>query len=184
MSTAAPLAKLPKPYRRVLLTLHVISSVGWLGLSLANISLAVTVTTTSDPVIQHASFRVLELVGTTVILPISLTAFVTGVLASLGTQWGLLRYRWVLIKFALTLVAVLLTFLSLLPGLHAATALVDATAPDRLADVDSSGLLSAAFVSTSMYTFSVVLSIFKPWGRTRWGVKALAGDRPRAAARA
>lgn len=174
--------RLSKTYRRVLLTVHVISSVGWLGLSIANIALALTIYTTTDPLLQHSVYRVLEVVGTTVILPISLTAFVTGVLASIGTQWGLIRHKWVLVKFALTLLTVLLTFFSLLPGLRAAAEVVAVTDPGELAPVDGSGLLSAAFVSTSIYTFNVVLSVFKPWGRTRWGKRAVESTRKRAMA--
>lgn len=183
MSTAAPTLKLPKTYRRVLLTLHVITSVGWLGLSLANLSLAITVVNTSDPRIQHSVYRVLEIVGNTVILPVSLSAFVTGLLLSLGTQWGLIRHRWVLVKFGLTLLTVLLTWFSLVPGLREASAVIDGLSPDQLAPMDKSGLLSAACVSTTIYTFNVVVSYFKPWGRTRWGRQAVAKDRPRVAAR-
>lgn len=185
MSNSAPTLKLSRPYRRVLLTLHVITSVGWLGLSLANISLAITVNTTSDPQIQHSIYRVLEIIGNTVILPVSITAFITGVLVSVGTQWGLLRHRWVLVKFGLTLLTVLLTFFSMVPGLREASAVVDATAPGELAQLDGSGLLYAAFVSTSIYTINVVLSVFKPWGRTRWGGQAgTRKNNPRVAARA
>ncbi|ADD44141.1 hypothetical protein [Stackebrandtia nassauensis] len=181
--TTAPVRTLPKPLRRGLLTLHVITSVGWLGISLGNIALALTVYNTSDPALQHSIYRVLEIVGNIVILPISLTAFATGVVLSVGTHWGLLRHKWVLIKLVLTLGTVLMTYLSLVPGLRESAAIVDATAPDRLADIDGSGLLSAAFVSSSIYTFNVVLSTFKPWGRTRWGRRAAEQARTRVAAR-
>lgn len=166
-----------KPVRRSLLVLHVITSVGWLGISLANIPLALTAYNTSDPQLQHSVYRVLEVVGNVVILPISLSAFITGVLLSIGTQWGLLRHRWVLIKLLLTLGTVLMTYLSLVPGLRESSAIVADTAPGRLAAIDGSGLVSAAFVSTSIYTFNVVLSVLKPWGRTRWGKRAIAGKR-------
>lgn len=182
MSTSAPALKLSRTYRRFLLTLHVITSVGWLGLSLANIALAVTVNTTDDPRTQHAVYRTLEIVGTTVILPISVAALVTGVLLSIGTQWGLIRYRWVLVKLALTVLTVALTYVSLVPGLREASAIVDATEPGRLAPIDGSDLLAAAFVSTTIYTLNTVLSVFKPWGRTRWGRRAVTRDRAAAIA--
>jgi hypothetical protein len=78
------------------------------------------------------------------------------------------------VKFVLTLVAVTLTPLSLLPGIHEAIAVVENTPVDRLAEVDASGLLFAGCVSTSMYLTCVVLSVFKPWGRTGFGKRKLA----------
>ena len=171
-----------RPVRRSLLVLHVITSVGWLGVTLADLALAVTVATTTDPLLQHSVYRVLEVIGTVVLLPISASAFLTGVALSLGTPWGLVRHRWVLIKFVLTAVTVALTYLSLVPGLREAGDIVANTAPGELANVQESNLLVAACVSTSVYTFNVVLSVVKPFGRTRRGSRTPARRRAPVAA--
>jgi hypothetical protein len=169
--------------RRFVLLLHVVSSVGWLGLNLGVPALAVTGMTTGSPEWQHAVYRVLSLLGDLYLVPLSLTAFTTGVVLSLITSWGLVRHYWVVTKFVLTLIAVVLIPVSLLPGLHAAAEAVANTPPGTFADIPRDGLgqVGAGFVSTTMYLTCTVLSIYKPWGRTAAGRRRLA---PAAAGRA
>lgn len=163
--------KLAPRVRKSVLVLHVVSSVGWLGATVGNLVLAITALNTDTPADQHAVYRVLALLGDAVVMPASLLAPATGVLLSVGTKWGLVRYRWVLIKFVLTVVAAVATFFSLRSTLHAARDAVVATADGVLADVGAYGasVLSASCVSLAIYVFSTVLSVFKPWGKTRWG---------------
>ncbi|MFI0424431.1 hypothetical protein [Spongiactinospora sp. 9N601] len=162
--------------RRPVLLLHVVSSVGWLGLNLGVPALAIIGMTTGDPEVQHAVYRVLGLLGDLYLIPLSLTAFTTGVLLSLMTSWGLLRHYWVIAKFALTLIAVVLIPTSLLPGLHAAAEAVASAPPGTFAAVPRGGVgqVGAGFVSTAMYLTCAVLSIYKPWGRTAFGRRRLA----------
>ncbi|MQA05942.1 MAG: hypothetical protein GEV07_25595 [Streptosporangiales bacterium] len=162
--SARRLPLLPVRARKVVLLLHVISSVGWLGLSMANIVLAVTGYTTADPVRQHTAYNALGMLGDLLLTPVSLTAFGTGLVLAFGTRWGLLKHKWVFAKFLLTAVPVVLIQVSLLPTIHDAVAIVAATPAGQLADVadPGSGLVAAAFVSTTMYTTSTALSVFKP----------------------
>jgi hypothetical protein len=161
--------KITPTTRKWLLILHIVTSVGWLGLNVGNLTLAVTGLTTDDPGTQHVALQALYLVGGTLLIPVSLLAFTSGVALSLLTQWGLFRYRWVMVKFTLTLIAVVLIPLSLLPGLRELSAMVTATAPDRLTDVGGVGMdiLAAGLVSTTMYVTNAVLSVLKPWGRAK-----------------
>ena len=170
-ATSPPRFRLAPRTRKLVLLLHVITSVGWLGIHLGNIMFVLTGLLTTDPGTQRTAFLAVDLLGGMVLIPISLLSFTTGVVLGLGTKWGLVRNWWVLTKFVLTLVPVILIPLSLLPGY---TDLADAVtaAPDgTLADVGEHGtsMVGAAVVSTTMYVTSAVLSIFKPWGRTRWG---------------
>jgi hypothetical protein len=171
---AAPARKrMPPPVRKILLVLHVVTSVGWLGLSTGYLALGITAWTTDRPVVQHGLFRALAVLGDYLVLPISLLAFTTGILLGLGTQWGLLRHKWVLVKFLLTLLAVLLTPFSFLAGVHSSVDIVDRTPLDQFAVIDFNGLISAGVVSSSMYITCVLLSVFKPWGRTAYGKRKL-----------
>jgi uncharacterized membrane protein len=171
VAAAAPirLPRLGPGARKSVLILHVISSVGWLGLNIGTLTLTITGLTTSDADRQHAAFQALGILGDLLLIPISLTAFVTGLLLALGTRWGLFRHWWVVVKFGLTLIAVVLIPLSLLPGIHDVVATVSATEPGTLADIGGAApdLLAAGFVSTTMYTVNVVLSVLKPRRRTQ-----------------
>lgn len=160
----------PTAYK-LLLLLHIVVSVGWLGVNVGNLTLAITGLTTADPGTQHAAFGAMYLVGGTLLMPVSLLALGSGVLLGLYTRWGLIRYRWVLVKLTLTVIAVVLIPVSLLPGLRELSVLMAGTPADRLADTGTVGpqMLAAGCVSTAMYVTNAVLSVLKPWGRTRRG---------------
>ncbi|GAB1508630.1 hypothetical protein [Actinophytocola sp. KF-1] len=158
----------PTTYK-LLLLLHIVVSVGWLGLNVGNLTLAITGLTTDDPGTQHTAFGAMYLVGGTLLIPVSLLALVSGVLLGIYTRWGLIRYWWVAVKLALTVIAVVLIPVSLLPGLSELSALMAVTPADQLADTGPLALdmLAAGCVSTTMYVTNAVLSVLKPWGRTR-----------------
>lgn len=166
---ARPTRRLTPTARKWLLLLHVVTSVGWLGLNVGNLTLAVTGTLTDDPATQHTAFGAMYLVGGPLLIPVSLLAYASGILLGFYSKWGVLRYRWVLVKFVLTTIAVVLLPLSLVPGLRELSDLMAATPPNQLADAGdlSMSMLSAGVVSTSMYLTNTVLSVLKPWGRTR-----------------
>jgi hypothetical protein len=168
-TTERPVRRLTPTTRKWLLILHVVVSVGWLGLNIGNLTLAITGLTTDDPTTQHTAFGAMYLIGGPLLIPVSLLALVSGILLGFYSKWGVLRYRWVLVKLTLTTIAVVLIPLSLLPGLRELSSLVANTPPDQLTDVGAVGLdiLAAGLVSTSMYVTNAVLSVLKPWGRTR-----------------
>lgn len=166
---ARRLPLMPPPVRKTVLVLHVITAVGWLGVTIADVALGATALTTDRPELQHAMFRALGVIADFVLIPIAWTAFLTGLLLALGTKWGLIRHKWVLTKFLLTTLVVLLTTFSLVPGLTSQRDAVESAAADQLVATDPNSMISAGIVSTTIYTMCVLLSIVKPWGRTRWG---------------
>jgi hypothetical protein len=138
-------------WRKWLLFLHVVSSVGWLGVTVGNLVLAVS----GVPQV----YRAMALLGDFVVLPMAFTSLSTGLVVSLGTKWGLVKHRWVLVKFVLTTIAVVATTFSLRSALHEAADGVAGAGGD---------VLAASCVSLTLYTVNTLLSVFKPWGRTRW----------------
>jgi hypothetical protein len=164
------LPPMPPRMRKVMLTLHVIVSVGWLGIDICFIVLGITGKVTSDPRTRYAVYAALDLIYRTVLIPISVLALLTGLLLALGTVWGLFRYYWVLVKFALTVVAVILALFPLrymITNAHAELATVpvaQATSVDL--GVKGVALVIAPIVGLVLYSTNVILSVFKPWGRT------------------
>ncbi|MFF5262753.1 hypothetical protein ACFY4C_27795 [Actinomadura viridis] len=153
--------------RKTVLLLHVISSMTWLGLDIGLLMLSVTGFVTDDPVTRRAAYLSMNMIGDTLLVPASLLALATGILLGIGTAWGLVRYRWVLIKLVVTIVTATLTIFALRSGLHEAAAGVMADPPS--AGEAGVGLLAAPLVSLTCYIAMTALSVFKPWGRTRWG---------------
>ncbi|MFE0251179.1 DUF2269 family protein [Streptomyces sp. NPDC059010] len=157
--------KLSRPARRALLVVHVIASACWLGLTLGLLALAITAATTGSAVIVEASVRSMKLFADWLLLPVAFLTLVSGLVLSLGTQWGLARHRWVYIKFWLTLATTAATTFALRPGLGTTVGAVAAGGPLP----DATDLMMGPIVSLSAYVFMTVISILKPWGLTRRG---------------
>ncbi len=156
--------QLSRPARRALLVAHVVTSAGWLGLALALLCLGVAGAAGGSPELDRAAYRAMAVLGRWPLGALALLSLVTGLVLSLGTRWGLARYRWVVVKFWLTLVTTGLT-LFLLPGtLESAAA--EAAAGGQ---VQAAHLLVPPSVSLSAYVFMTALSVLKPWGPTRYG---------------
>ncbi|MBN6040567.1 hypothetical protein [Amycolatopsis sp. 195334CR] len=168
-SSRAPRFRLSPRARKSVVALHIVTSVGWLGITAANLVLLLSGLSTADPTRQHAAFTAMAMVGETLLIPVSLLTFASGLVLSLATKWGLFRHWWVAIKFVLTLIAVVLTPLSSVPGLGELAAAVSAAPSGQLIDTSAyaGGLLSAGFVSSGMYLTCVLMTAFKPGGRIR-----------------
>ena len=157
------------PFRKFALTAHVTFSVGWLGAVIAYLALAIVGLMTRDVSLARAVYLSLELIGWLVIVPLSFAALLTGLVPSLGTPWGLLRYYWILAKFLLTAVATVVLLchmpaVSLMAEIAAETALSsgDFRALRIQLVVHAAGGLLVLLAVTS-------LSIYKPWGMTPYG---------------
>src|SRR5918997_572837 len=96
---------LAPPLRKLALTAHVTTSVGWLGAVAAFLALAIAGLAGDDGPTVRRAYVGAEVITWAVIVPLCLASLVTGVVQSLGTSWGLVRHWWVLIKLALTVVA-------------------------------------------------------------------------------
>ncbi|GGV91684.1 hypothetical protein GCM10015535_50830 [Streptomyces gelaticus] len=150
---------LKRSARRSLLVAHVAVSVGWLGLTVGLLALAITAFSTADLATARAATRAMKVFGDWLIVPVALFSLFSGLVLALGTPWGLARHRWVWTKFWLTLITVALSVFSLRPG-------IDEAAERGTVDVD---LVVAPSVATATYLFITAISVLKPWGPTRRG---------------
>jgi hypothetical protein len=128
-------------------------------------------------------YEATDVIWSSVIVPLSLAALVTGVIQGLGTQWGLFRHYWVLTKFIITVAAVLLLLLhtnSLLPAL--ARAAIDGSAVVIDGHAHAHGgmpprvhLVVAAGGTLALLLVTTALSIYKPWGKTNFERRSALG---------
>ncbi|MEU5540347.1 DUF2269 domain-containing protein [Streptomyces sp. NPDC020362] len=156
---------LSRPARRASLVVHVTASASWLGLTLGLLALGTTATVTGSAVTVEACVRGMKLFADWLLLPVAFLALLSGVVLSMGTPWGLARYRWVCTKFWLTLATTGATAFALRPGVNSAVAAVAAGGPLP----DAGAVLFGPVVSLSAYIFMTVISVLKPWGLTRRG---------------
>lgn len=163
-TSGAPVERLrlrPKP-RKWVLVLHLISSVGWIGVELALLSLSITAAVTDDPATANASRMVAGMLGGTYYLPLSLLALLSGLWLSLGTRWGLLRHWWVATKLVLTLALFGGGNLAVIPAFTAVAAAATRGIPD-----DGAIFVGAMAAGMTLLLVQTMLSVFKPGGRIR-----------------
>lgn len=156
-------------WRKIWLTTHVLSSIGWFGAVAVFLTLALFGMTSQDLQLVRAGYLAMKLTGWFVIVPFAALSLGSGIVSSLGTKWGLFRYYWVLLKLVITTGA---TFLLLV---HTQTI-------DRLSAIAARTPVPGAYpygmqlkmVVTSGATVVVLimltgLAVYKPRGMTPYG---------------
>jgi hypothetical protein len=156
----------------LVLTTHITASVGWIGAGAAFLVLSIAAVTSRDPEVVRGAYLSMNLICLYIIVPLSLAALATGLIQALGTQWGLFRHYWILIKFLLTILSI--TVLLMHQSVVAEGArLVSATAAAALptAELGWVGfeLVRASGLGILVLLAAATLSVYKPWGRTRYG---------------
>jgi hypothetical protein len=154
---------LPQPWRRLLLTAHVAASVGVLGADLALLSLGVASVSGADPVTIYPAAR---LIAGGLVVPLALTALVTGLALGLLTQWGVFKYWWVTIKLAIVVILTAAVLFVLVPALGATADAVTGTT-SQLGVNERLPLLIAPAAASTLLVIAVVLAVFKPGWRLR-----------------
>lgn len=161
---------LSSPWRKLLLVLHVASSLGFLGAVAAFLALAIT-GATAPPDLAYAVYQSMSVVTWQVIVPLASGTLLIGIVQSVGTPWGLFRYYWVIVKLVLTIIAVAVLMLQ--------TPTIDALAlAARGGNLE--GYAGARFSMTLhasggaiVLLIATVLSVYKPRGLTNYGSNAL-----------
>lgn len=169
-------ALMPPRIRRLALTTHVATSVGWLGAVATFLAIAIAGLATQDPPRANAAYLAMDVTATFVILPLALASLLTGVIQSLGTHWGLLRHWWIIAKLTITLLCTLLLLLHMQPIAHLADAVNQAALtgptlrPLRIQLVANAGAAVFALLAATAF------SIYKPNGLTSYGRRKLRED--------
>jgi hypothetical protein len=88
--------------RKLVLTLHITFSIGWIGAVAGFLALAITGVTSQDAQMVRAAYPAMKLIARFVIVPLAFASLLSGLIQSLGTPWGLFRHYWVLGKLLLT----------------------------------------------------------------------------------
>lgn len=164
--------RLSQPWRKTLLVLHMVSGIGWMGLDVALLVLAVTALRSSEAEVVYSSYRAMAIAFPGPVLLLSFSMVVTGVLLGWGTHWGMLRSWWVLMKLVLSAIMLALVNFSLAPTLTGIPGMLSSglSAEELRASLGDlpNTLLFPPVVSFLMLATAVILSVFKPWGLTPW----------------
>jgi hypothetical protein len=152
--------------RRAALAMHLITSIGWMGAAGAYLAAGVAARVSDQVPTVRAAWITMELIGWLVIVPLGCLAFLTGLVMSVGTRWGLVRHYWVLIALVLTSLALAVLILHM-PSVSAGAA-VARTGDDR-AVLQLGGDIAHPALGLIVLVVVAVLNLYKPRGLTRYG---------------
>jgi uncharacterized membrane protein len=155
--------------RKLALTVHVTSSVGWFGAVAGFLALAVGGLTSKDAQTVRAAYLAMDLTAWFVIVPLSFASPLTGLVLSVGTRWGLFRQYWVLLKLAMTIPSTILLLVHMQPIGY----MTDAATKMALSGTDLRGvrvqLVIEAGAALLVLLVATALSVYKPEGMTPYG---------------
>jgi hypothetical protein len=166
---------MPLPVRRLVLTAHIVSSVGWLGSIAVFLALAVVGLTSDDAQLVRAVYLAAEPITWFVIVPLALASLVTGIVQSLATTWGLFRHYWIVFKLVISVIAtVVLLLYTETVGFFADLA---ANSSADLTELRAPTFVLHSGAALVLLLAATVLAVSKPRGMTRYGRRKQAEQR-------
>jgi uncharacterized membrane protein len=151
--------------RSVVLTAHIVVSVGWLGAVAAFAALAVVGLASQDAQRVRGVYLVMEPVGWFLLVPLAVASLLTGLAQSLGGAWGLFRHYWVVFKLLINVLAILLLLMYMQTLEHFA----DLASRDDVSALRDPSPLLHSVLALILLLVATTLGVFKPRGLTPYG---------------
>lgn len=136
--------------RKTVLVAHVLTSVGWFGVAMT-VAFCGFLGATNE---NLAFYEVIE-ASLWLSVPLGLGAAVTGVILSLTTRWGLVRYWWVVIKEGITIAVIATDVLIIGPVMR-----------ESLDTATAGEIPEAVWGHCAVLAIATTLSVVKPRART------------------
>lgn len=149
--------------RKIALTAHVVSSVGWVGAVAGFLALAVAGISSPHAPSVRGVYLAMDLTTRYVIVPLALASLATGVISSLGTPWGLLRHYWVVIKLIVTVFSTIILMIHMRPIEALATAATRGNLDSTLRSPQEMMVSASAIAGVALIVLTA-LSVYKPRG--------------------
>ncbi|OCT13399.1 hypothetical protein A8709_17450 [Paenibacillus pectinilyticus] len=157
--------------KKWLLSLHILFSAIMLGTSVTFLILSITVASAADSSLVLACYKAMHVLSKTSVRASIIGTLVTGLMLSVWTHWGLVKYYWIIAKEILSVIAVILgpfgMYIWTLQGISLLTD-TGVGAADHGAYVSNMAYL---LLGIGLQLLSLIamflLSVFKPWGKRK-----------------
>lgn len=113
----------------------------------------------------------MKILVVSVLGPLAVASVLIGIVNAVGTPWGLVRHYWVLVKLLLTLLAATVLLVEIPTVVQLAESAAVATDPRELP-----GTLPHSVGGLAILLITVILSVFKPPGMTKYGWRSTGGS--------
>ncbi|MEJ3745689.1 hypothetical protein WEI85_20650 [Actinomycetes bacterium KLBMP 9797] len=175
MSTLTPHRSAPRSFRlsgrarKALLLTHIVGAALWFGVDSALGILVITALVTDDAQTAGTALQAVRLFAIWPMFGASLVTLATGIVLSVGSKYGLLRYWWVAVKLAVNVLMSTLIVIGLRPGVDAAAEAGRQLVAGDVTATPPSDLLYPVFVAPTLLLIAFLLSVVKPRARIRRG---------------
>jgi hypothetical protein len=150
--------------RKLVLTAHVTTSVGWLGALAVFLAHALVGLISQEEQVVRATSIAMGLTAWVVIMPLSIATLVTGLTQAIGSAWGVARHYWVFFKLVITAIATAVLLLKLGP----ISVLADAASTAAFSSGDLLGLRRSLALHAAggvlILLGAAALGVYKPAG--------------------
>lgn len=155
--------------KKILLTVHIVFAAIMLGVTVVFLVLSIAAAATRDPGLFQACYRIMFVLADSSLRVSTIGTTVTGILLSVLTHWGLLKYYWIIAKELLTAAAIAINLFGIYFWSLQAMQIADAEALNAVIHPDFAVnrlflLIGIGFQIVSLVGL-FVLSVFKPWGK-------------------
>ena len=168
---------MPPGVRKLVLTVHIATSVALLGAVACFLVLAVTGLASQDAQTVRAAYLAMDVIAWLVIVPLTFISLLIGIMQSLASPWGLLQHYRVLAKLLLTVLVTVVLLLQMKTIGTMARMAAEMTLSDSDPGRARLSLVVHAAGGLLVLLVPVALSVYKPRGRTPHGRRRLRQQR-------
>lgn len=140
----------------------------WLGTAFSLLILASFGRFADDHRTVHGTYIVFDFFDVWVMPTVGAATLVSGFTLAIGTNFGVLANRWVVFKIVVAGIVLLTAWRMMQPWVREAKEATGYEGPSDLAGLDTRILAFAIVFNLALWVI-VVVSVMKPWGRTRFG---------------
>jgi uncharacterized membrane protein len=155
---------------KILKIFHILFAFSWIiGGVVLCLLIFITCPETGDAL--YIRSRILQIVDDYFIICGALGAFVTGLIYSLWTNWGFFKHTWIIVKWVMTILQIIFGTFVLGPCINTNVAIADQlrdmapTDPVFLNNIHTTQIWGT--VQTALLLLVIVISVQKPWKRTK-----------------
>jgi len=154
---------------KLILTAHITFSVAWSGTVAAFLVLSIAGLVGNEQIVR-ACYIGMDLIAWFVIIPFCLCSLLTGLIQSLGTQWGLFKHYWIVVKLVLTVIATIVLLVHMQPISYLSKIALDS--PLTLSQLRGLRIQLIADAGAAMFVLlaTTTISVYKPWGKIQLGI--------------
>jgi uncharacterized membrane protein len=148
---------------KIVKLIHIIFASIWIGTAIT-VFYMLKVLLNKDNVLPL--LKAVQYIDFCVIIPANLLTFITGLIFSIGTDWGFFKHRWIIIKYIINLLPIIGGALIFGHPIFSMIAIAEEKGVDALTSPEfilSNKFMTIAFIiMIVLLFFAVYLSVYKP----------------------